>query len=87
MAANATSGKCLGVYRGHDGTVYSLDIYWKFGEPDDHEVSKKQVSPTQKSNISLFTGNIEYSYSKGSHDQNIIVWDFVNDIDMKIKVI
>lgn len=49
-------GKCLGVYRGHEGTVYSLDVSWKFGEPDDQEVSIKQVSPTQKLNISLFTG-------------------------------
>jgi hypothetical protein len=49
-------GKCLGVYRGHEGTVYSLDVSWKFGEPEDEEVSKKQVSPGQKSNISLFTG-------------------------------
>ena len=50
------TGKCLGIYRAHEGTVYSLDVNWKFGEPDDLEVSKKQVNPTQKLNISLFTG-------------------------------
>ena len=50
------SGKCLGVYRGHEGTVYSIDVCWKFGEPDDQETNKKQVSPTQRLNISLFTG-------------------------------
>jgi hypothetical protein len=49
------SGKCLGVYRGHDGTVYSLDAFWKNKEPTLDTIKKKQVSPKVHS-IMLVTG-------------------------------
>eukprot|EP00842_Homolaphlyctis_polyrhiza_P003277 jgi/Hompol1/3950/HPOL_003410-RA len=43
------SGKCIGVYRGHEGTVYSLDVHWKNGigptRSTSASKSRKKVEP------------------------------------------
>ncbi|KAI8911832.1 WD40-repeat-containing domain protein, partial [Gorgonomyces haynaldii] len=64
------TGVCLGVYRGHEGTVYSLDVGWKSGfKKAPREPHKKgKVNPEERESdaITLVTG---------SHDQTICMWD------------
>jgi WD40 repeat protein len=56
----------LGIYRGHEGTVYSLDVAWKSGEPSLPSSRRKSKIHPETPGICLVTG---------SHDQSIVLWD------------
>ncbi len=58
---NETAGLILQIYRSHEGTVYSLDAFWKYGEPlpadEKRLASRSKVSPSQRlGTITLITG-------------------------------
>ncbi|KAH9263510.1 hypothetical protein BASA83_013087 [Batrachochytrium salamandrivorans] len=83
------SGKCIGVYRGHEGTVYSLDVQWKRGSAasralQSSTVPNRKVSPESPgSDVAVLV--------TGSHDQSIIIWEVVaslagkTDASVKLK--
>jgi hypothetical protein len=40
---------CLGVFREHDGTVYSIDAFWKYGNQVNQKPNNKRISPERGS--------------------------------------
>jgi WD40 repeat protein len=57
--------------RGHDGTVYSIDAYWKYGHSDtSHKSQVVKVAPSEKE-----CGSRTVNLVTGSHDQYIIQWE------------
>ncbi|KAI8812065.1 WD40-repeat-containing domain protein [Cladochytrium replicatum] len=67
-------GQCVGVYKSHDGTVYSIDAHWKTGRPPPQPIKRKQknarrIEPEKVGDDGVVT------VVSGSHDQSIIVWE------------
>lgn len=64
------------LYRGHEGTVYSLDVNWKNGQgPRSPYSASRKTTPydADSETVVLVTGQ---SFNNlGSHDQTIAVWD------------
>ncbi|KAJ3271099.1 hypothetical protein HDV01_007036 [Terramyces sp. JEL0728] len=91
MAEEVKVRKSLGVYRsailnarGHEGTVYSLDVYWK---------RSASMSTSSKSNLGKVTPvdasdmtNLVYLVS-GSHDQSIILWEVQTNLNTKPETV
>ncbi|KAI8929759.1 WD40-repeat-containing domain protein [Entophlyctis helioformis] len=82
------NGKCVGVYRGHEGTVYSLDVHWKNSTGPNRPGSaaaktRKKVDPEDP-------GSDTVCLVTGSHDQSIVVWEVqagqMNKAEMAVKV-
>jgi hypothetical protein len=59
MPSDIRIKRAIGVYREHDGTVYSMDAYWKYGNPETQKQSNGRVAPSDRRGprtVSLVTG-------------------------------
>ncbi|KAI8919119.1 WD40-repeat-containing domain protein [Powellomyces hirtus] len=78
--------RCVGIYRGHEGTVYSIDIHGPAASPVMHTKVKKQRSgkilPEQDREASTHREDAVTLVS-GSHDQNVMLWDVKLDMAQK----
>ncbi|KAI9199473.1 WD40-repeat-containing domain protein [Polychytrium aggregatum] len=82
------SGRCLGVFRSHEGTVYSLDVFWKGGRPP---MKRERIRRSKTMRVEPGTDEDGLiALVTGSHDQTILVWDVapstVNKKDLAVKV-
>ncbi|EGF76549.1 hypothetical protein BATDEDRAFT_30887 [Batrachochytrium dendrobatidis JAM81] len=82
------SGKCIGVYRGHEGTVYSLDVQWKGGVAPSRAVS---ASAKSRRKVGTEDSGLDVAVLvTGSHDQCVVIWEVITSqfgkSDLSVKV-
>ncbi|KAJ3257160.1 hypothetical protein HK103_004858 [Boothiomyces macroporosus] len=90
MAEEVKVRRSLGVYRfnsvnsrGHEGTVYSLDVYWKRSASISASKSNLgKVTPVDAADLT----NLVYLVS-GSHDQSIILWEVQTNLNTKPETV
>jgi WD40 repeat protein len=70
MAEEIKTRKSLGVYRGHEGTVYAIDAFYKYQGPHN------KPNPSRGAKVApLDIDTDAVILVTGSHDQSIMIWE------------
>lgn len=71
--------KSAGVYRGHEGTVYSIDAFYKYHQTPNHAsapTNSSKISPSERDGSAVIVAT-------GSHDQSILLWEVTTNFNTK----